>query len=314
MGIETRTLTQNEQTIAQQQAEAIANAGSSAISEKQFTFFAAFDGTNNQRNNLGLSGDPQMSNVAQLELQVKQQVLANTNLSSNYYPGPGTDGTLFASSWYPPQVTQQVINTAKQAYDQFGRDAADWLANNPGGSVTAAMTAFSRGNASMVLFAQMLNEQGLVDPRNGVSLIPPGQVPVTFQNWYAARPSRPVLKLQVIAEAMTGFEAGGADPLLDQKVESFNFAGLANAFDAARKAAPSLNRWSLTQALLNFQLAGSDNAAIGGDLAYQYGKTGALSGVSLSAAEALISDRGFGAKAQTLQAPANLQEGALRLG
>jgi hypothetical protein len=52
MGIETRTLTQNEQMIAQQQAEAIANAGSSAISEKQFTFFAAFDGTNNQRDKL----------------------------------------------------------------------------------------------------------------------------------------------------------------------------------------------------------------------------------------------------------------------
>jgi hypothetical protein len=136
---------------------------------------------------------------------------------------------------------------------------------------------------------------------------------ITFQDWYAARPSRPVLKLQVIAEAMAGFDAGGSDPLLDQKVESFDFAGLANAFDAARQAAPTLNRWSLTQALLDFQLAGSDDAAIGGDLAYQYGKTGALSGMSLAAAQALIGDSAFGTQAQALQSPGRLQEGTPRL-
>jgi hypothetical protein len=136
---------------------------------------------------------------------------------------------------------------------------------------------------------------------------------ITFQDWYAARPSRPVLKLQVIAEAMAGFDAGGSDPLLDQKVESFDFTGLANAFDAARKAAPTLNRWSLTQALLDFQLAGSDDAAIGGDLAYQYGKTGDLSGMSLAAAQALISDSAFGTQAQALQSPGRLQEGMPRL-
>lgn len=178
MGIETRALTQNEMLQAQQQTDAIGSVGQSAITAGQLVFFAAFDGTNNQRNNLALSGDPQMTNVAQLEIQVATQNLGNDNIRTGYYPGPGTDGTLFASSWYPPQVTQQVINTAHQAYDDFGRQAGDWLAANPGGSVTAAMTAFSRGNASMVIFAQLLSEKGLIDPRNGAVLIPPGQVPI----------------------------------------------------------------------------------------------------------------------------------------
>jgi hypothetical protein len=46
----------------------------------------------------------------------------------------------------------------------------------------------------------------------------------------------------VIAEAMADFDAGGSDPLRDQKVESFDFAGLVDAFDAARSAAPTLNQ------------------------------------------------------------------------
>jgi Ca2+-binding RTX toxin-like protein len=71
---------------------------------------------------------------------------------------------------------------------------------------------------------------------------------------------RSVLRLQVIAEAMADFDAGGSDPLRDQKVETFDFAGLVDAFDAARSAAPTLTHWALSDALTRFQLAGSDSA------------------------------------------------------
>jgi hypothetical protein len=136
---------------------------------------------------------------------------------------------------------------------------------------------------------------------------------ITFQDWYARKSSRPALRLQVIAEAMAGFAAGGSDPLLDQKVESFNFSGLVRAFDAARTAAPALNVWSLSDALLKFQLAGSDAAARGGDLAYQYGKNGSVSGLSLTATHELINDSHFGRQSQALQPLAELPSPALRM-
>ena len=136
---------------------------------------------------------------------------------------------------------------------------------------------------------------------------------LTFKNWYAATPSKPVVNLQVIAEAMAGFDAGGADPLLDQQVENFNFSGLVGAFDAACTASPTLTRWALTHALLDFQLAGSDSAAIGGDLAYQYGKNGTLAGIGLTAAQEVIGSASFGTQAQTLRSLESLQTGNVRL-
>ena len=137
---------------------------------------------------------------------------------------------------------------------------------------------------------------------------------ITFKNWYAATPSKPVVNLQVIADAMAGFDAGGADPLLDQKVENFNFSGLVGAFDAARTATPGLTSWALTHALLDFQLAGSDTAALGGDLAYQYGKNGTLAGIGVTAAQEVIGASGFGTQAQTLRPLESLQAGSVRLG
>ena len=137
---------------------------------------------------------------------------------------------------------------------------------------------------------------------------------ITFKDWYAASPSKPVVNLQVIAEAMDAFAAGGSDPLLDQKVETFNFAGLVGAFDAARTANPGLSAWALTNALTQFQLAGSDTAALGGDLAYQYGRNGSLTGLGLAAAQGVINEAGFGTQAQTLHDPASLQTGTVRLG
>ena len=137
---------------------------------------------------------------------------------------------------------------------------------------------------------------------------------ITFQGWYASSSSRPVVTLQMVAEAMEGFEPGGADPLLDQKIETFDFAGLVNAFDAARTANPELTAWDLTDALLDYHLSGSDTAALGGDLAYQYGKTGALADMGIAAAQEIVGNAGFGAQAQTLKPPSELQAGALKLG
>ena len=120
-------------------------------------------------------------------------------------------------------------------------------------------------------------------------------------------------KLQVMADAMAGFVQGGADPLRNQKVANFNFAGLAGAFDTARAANTSLTSWALTNALTSFQLAGSDTAALGGDLAYQYGKNGTLAGIGVTPALSTLSDANLGTNAQTLAPLAGLQTGSVRL-
>jgi hypothetical protein len=52
----------------------------------------------------------------------------------------------------------------------------------------------------------------------------------------------------------------------------------------------------------------SDTAAIGGDLAYQYASTGNLSNLSISPAQAILADTGFGKTAQYLQGVASLAD------
>jgi len=163
---------------AQQQVRAIANAARPAAisSADQFVFFAAFDGTNNE---LETVGHAQNTNVAQLFLQAHAAAEATPNLHANYYPGPGTKGTLRKSDWLNDRVTKQVKVAAKNAYDDFARQASAWREEHPGGTVAVAITSFSRGVASAAIFTQLLNEKGLIDPvaPNEV-LIPPGEVKV----------------------------------------------------------------------------------------------------------------------------------------
>lgn len=174
-----QTLTPEQISLALQQAQNIANTAAPVVQPNQFVFFAAFDGTNNDRDDLSQSGDPQMTNVAQLEDQVARATLGNSNVASRYYAGPGTNGALTASEWLSPLVTQQIINTANEAYSAFADQASRWLDANPGGSVTTMVTAFSRGGATTAVFSQLLYEKGLVDPRTGNVLIRPGEVGIS---------------------------------------------------------------------------------------------------------------------------------------
>ena len=136
-----------------------------------------------------------------------------------------------------------------------------------------------------------------------------GNDQVTFKNWYAGSGNRSVVNLQVITEVMSGYNPSGRDTLLDNKVENFDFAALANAFDAAGQ----VSGWALTNALLSAHLSGSDTAAIGGDLAYQYGKAGSLSGIGLASAQDVLNAPQFGSSAQTLRPIQDLQQGQIRL-
>ncbi|OFZ98185.1 MAG: hypothetical protein A2Z44_02905, partial [Betaproteobacteria bacterium RBG_19FT_COMBO_58_11] len=135
---------------------------------------------------------------------------------------------------------------------------------------------------------------------------------IVLQGWYASTTNKSVLTLQMIEEASIDFAPGGSNSLTDNKVEQFNFAGLVDQFDQARTADPALTSWALSNALLTFYLGGSDTAAIGGDLAYQYGKTGSLSNIGLSAAQSMLGNAQFGQMNQTIN-QVGLSDGLVKL-
>lgn len=144
--------------------------------QTSFVFFGAFDGTNNDKDNVPRG--ELCTNVAQLWKQYVAGQAAAENvgrLGGGYYKGPGSPGTLSESSWLPVRVKEQVIETADEAYHDFCRQASafgDWS------RVAVVITSFSRGGASAAIFAQMLYEKGLIHPDTKAVLISPKQVPV----------------------------------------------------------------------------------------------------------------------------------------
>ena len=64
---------------------------------------------------------------------------------------------------------------------------------------------------------------------------------------------------------------------------------------------------------LNAHLGGSNDAALGGDLAYQYGMAGDLTSMGIDAAQALLANAQLNTSAQRLQSVASLGAGQQRL-
>ncbi|MDH5534619.1 MAG: putative Ig domain-containing protein, partial [Betaproteobacteria bacterium] len=134
---------------------------------------------------------------------------------------------------------------------------------------------------------------------------------ITFKNWYTGKHS--VLNLQIVLDATDEFDATSSDPLYNKKVQTFDFLGMVSAFDATQAQTPGVTSWAITNALLQFHLFGADDMALGGDLAYWYGRKNSFSGLSLAAAQQAIGAAGFGADAQTLRPFDGLQEGYVKL-
>jgi Ca2+-binding RTX toxin-like protein len=182
--------------------------------------------------------------------------------------------------------------------------------NAGGGTDTVYATAGAQNTLS---FGGGIGYDDLALSKNGNDLIVSAGANdlVVLKDWYAG--SNSVLDLQVILDATSEFDANSSDPLYSKKVQTFDFAGLVSEFDAALAQSPGLTSWSVTNALLAFHLSGADDAAIGGDLAYWYGKNNGFTGISLQAAQQAIGAPGFGADAQTLHPFNGLQEGYVKL-
>ncbi|MHB8562383.1 MAG: beta strand repeat-containing protein [Acidiferrobacteraceae bacterium] len=193
----------------------------------------------------------------------------------------------------------------------------DFLATGPGGGSVAtgashSVVAFNSGDGPLRFKASPgasdtlslgggTQDSALSFEKRGTNLVlNDGASTLTFAGWYASPKNHDVTTLQVLEQASPDYNPASSNALVNQKVETFNFTALVQAFDQARAANPHLTRWNLMNGLLSAHLAGSDTAALGGDLAYYEGTQGALTGMNLAAADAVLQDPTFGSAAQTI--------------
>jgi Ca2+-binding RTX toxin-like protein len=157
--------------------------------------------------------------------------------------------------------------------------------------------------------------QDLALRRSGADLVldAGGGERITFKDWYADPQYQVVKTLQVVAESMQGYQSGG-NLLLGEKVQWFDFSALVSAFDDERAANRNLGSWRVMDSLAAAHLGGSDTEAIGGDLAYLYGKTGALTGSGLDAVQQVLGGAAFGSERQALRPLVQITSGDVKLG
>ncbi|HET8720525.1 MAG TPA: calcium-binding protein, partial [Nitrospira sp.] len=115
--------------------------------------------------------------------------------------------------------------------------------------------------------------------------------------WYESSGGKSVSTLQLIIEGTRDYNPASADPLHNRKVQAFDFQRLVEAFDSARAAG---QKFSLASALANAHLWGSDTEAIGGAVAYEYGRVKSLSGLSYEQMREVIRDASFGIAPQAI--------------
>jgi Ca2+-binding RTX toxin-like protein len=138
---------------------------------------------------------------------------------------------------------------------------------------------------------------------------------IKLAGWYSTTTNnKSLVNLQVIAEAMANFDAASTDPLRNNRIESFDFTAIVSKFDLARGTSATFSNWAMNNTLLDAHNGNSDAAALGGDLAYQYGKNGNLSSLSVNPAQGILGSTQLGTTAQALQPTANLQDTSPRLG
>ncbi|MCG3202970.1 MAG: hypothetical protein NFCOHLIN_02857 [Gammaproteobacteria bacterium] len=198
--------------------------------------------------------------------------------------------------------------------------------NTGGGS---DVIAYNRGDGADVVLASVDADHalslgggiGYADMtlvRDGFDLILGlgGEDSLIFRDWYrdtVIANHESVSGLQVITEAMAQFDPSSTDPMLNRRIAQFDFGAIVQRFDEMLSADSGVGAWSLVDALAEFQIDGSDVAALGGDPAYQYGRTGTLAGLGSIPLQASLASGEFGLAPQTLRPLASLQSGMVRL-
>lgn len=125
---------------------------------------------------------------------------------------------------------------------------------------------------------------------------------VTLKDWYAYPVYQNFVTLQVVTDAMSDHAPGSGDTLRDASVQTFDFKTLVSEFDAVQSTGTATGPWSLTFGLLDANLSASNDAAMGGELAYDYGKNGTLAGTDVLMAQSTLSASSFGVNTQSIHA------------
>lgn len=190
-------------------------------------------------------------------------------------------------------------------------DGADSLVLTPTGNQTLSISGFRLDEISLVRAPdRSVNyPYGTITTTGDLELRLGGtdRITLQFSSWGHASLAR----LQVFIEDEE-YSAAGGDPLRDDRVEWFDFRGIAGRLGSAANAV--LSGQQIAQALLDFHAGGSEDSAFGGDIAAYYHRTGSLEGMGRTFAHQVLGSPGFGTSAQPLRSVAELQTGEMRLG
>jgi hypothetical protein len=258
----------------------------------------------------GGAGDDSLSGDAGntvLQGSAGNDVLADAGGNNLFHAGAGNDSMTGAAG-----KDLFIGGAGNDAISTGG--GANLIAFNRGDGVDTVTSAGETGDTLSLGGGLAYSDLSLKKQSNDLVLNAGATDQIVLKDWFAPVAQRSVSNLQVITEAMAGYNASSADPLLNKKVERFDFSVIAQAFDQALAADPNLSQWSLTSKLLDAHLSGSDTEALGGDLAYQYGLNGSLAGIGLNSAQDVISSAQFAGQPQTLRPLTSIQEGLVRLG
>lgn len=157
----------------------IGSARKTAVDSRKFQFFAAFDGTNHDKDNLALSGSPLQTNVANLFAQAQRAKTAgDIAFHAGYYRGVGTGGEMGGPLQAASAPTDAVNAAAEKAYAEFAEAAINYLKSNPdarSSDLGIAAAGFGRGGPTAVRFAQLIYARGIQDP-SGRQWMPPHSI------------------------------------------------------------------------------------------------------------------------------------------
>jgi hypothetical protein len=224
------------------------------------------------------------------------------NTANNTLTGNGGNDLLFGDAG----VDTLTGNTGSELLiGGAGNDAlttntgADIIAFNKGDGADTVAASTTKDNVLSIGGGALYSDLLFQKVGNDLVLKVSATDQITFTGYYTSTSNRSVNTLQVVIDGTSDYLPGGGNATRDQRVERFNFDGLVSAFDAARASNPSLTTWALTTALAANAVGGSDSQAFGGDAAYQYARQGNLNGLSVTTANAVITDINFGTGLQS---------------
>lgn len=186
---------------------------------------------------------------------------------------------------------------------------ADVIAFNRGSGMDAVVVANGNDNTVSLGHGILYSDLSLAKSGNDLILKTGMGEQIAFNSWYSSTNAHSVGTLQVVTEGGADYVVGSASAIHDNKIEQFNFNALVAQFDQVRVGQGSSFSWNVAPSLEAFSSGGSDSAAIGGDLAYQYAQRDTLSALSAMPALAIIGSPSFGVGSQALQAGAALNDG-----